>query len=64
MIGFERSVVPTVLSNRKNESGLILGACYSQDGSAVYTGLSFEKSTSPEKSSSKSSSEIHASPLK
>ena len=42
-VGFERSVVPTVLSNRKNESGLILGACYSQDGSAVYTGLSFEK---------------------
>ncbi len=39
MIGFERSVVPTVLSNRKNESGLILGACYSQDGSAVYTGI-------------------------
>ena len=32
-------MVPTVLANRKNESGLILGACYSQDGSAVYTGM-------------------------
>lgn len=36
--GFERTEAPTLLSNRKNESGLILGACYSTDGSCVYTG--------------------------
>ena len=35
--GFNRAP-PTVITNRKNETGLTLGACYSPDGKKVYVG--------------------------
>ena len=36
--GFSREEKPILISNRKNETGLTLGACYSPDGTKVYVG--------------------------